>query len=114
MKKTGRITLTVVAAVAMTACSRRGPDPCQSTTFNEQACQQAVQSGGYYWNGSWVHMGYGRPYTYYYDSYRTYVSKGGTVSAEPGKSYGRPAGASPVERGGFGGIGSGHGSGSGE
>lgn len=109
MKKPQRITLTLVAAAAMVACSRRGPDPCQPAAFNEQACQDAVHAGGYYWQGSWFPLTYSHPYPYYYDSYHRYVSTGGTVVAQPGQSYGRPAGS--VERGGFGSSGEGHGSG---
>jgi hypothetical protein len=111
MKKSQRITLTLVAAAAMAACSRRGPDPCQPATFNEWACQDAVNRGGYYWNGSWNPLVYHYPYPYYYDSYHRYVSSGGHVTASPGQSYGRPGG---VTRGGFGSSGAAHSSGAGE
>lgn len=93
----------MVAAVGMAACTRRGPDPCASATFSEQACQDAVRGGGYYWHGSWVPMVYSRPYPYYYDSYRQFVAGGGHVSAP-----------SATERGGFGSIGASHGSAPGE
>ncbi|HWC98032.1 MAG TPA: hypothetical protein VG456_14830 [Candidatus Sulfopaludibacter sp.] len=112
MKKTGRITLTVVAAVGMVACSRRGPDPCESATFSEQACQDAVRSGGYYWNGSWYRVGYSHPYPYYYDGYSTYVRRGGSVATPAAGSYSSPAGS--VVRGGFGSTGASHASGGGE
>lgn len=101
--------LTVVAAAAMVACSRRGPDPCEPATFNEQACQAAVRNGGYYWQGSWYGLYYSHPYPYYYDSYHRYAASGGVVTATPGQSYGRPAGA--PERGGFGSSGAAHSSG---
>jgi hypothetical protein len=128
MKKSGRVTLTVVAVAGLAACSRR-QDPCQTAAFSEQACREAIASGGYYWRGSWVPMRYSYPYFYYYDHYRSYVSSGGAVHAAPPKVYGRPAGASSstssgssgthgtssgsssssgVERGGFGSTGGGH------
>lgn len=116
MRKSAKVTLTIVAAMGLAACNRR-QDPCNQATFNEQACQDAVRSGGYYWRGSWVPMMYHNPYPYYYDSYRGYVSRGGTVHAAPGVTYGRPSDTSGaghtsspgVSRGGFGSIGSGHG-----
>ena len=109
MLKSARVTLTVVAVVGLASCSRRRPDPCQTTTFNEVACQDAVQHGGYYYHGSWFPMTYSNPYPYYYDSYRGYVSRGGSVASEPVGSYSRPSGAaaSGVERGGFGAHGAG-------
>ena len=73
------------------------------------ACQEAIRNGGYYYGGSWFPMTYSNPYPYYYDSYRGYVSHGGSVSTAPYASYSRPAGApaSGVERGGFGSSGGG-------
>ena len=113
MKKSAKVTLTVVAAVGMAACGRRGMDPCQQGSFNEQACDEAVRSGGYYWNGGWVPMTYHYPYPYYYDSYRSYVSRGGSVAPAVSGAYSHPS--SPgVSRGGFGSIGAGHGEGAGE
>ena len=111
MKKSTGISLTVVATVALAGCNRQRVDPCSQATFNEQACQQAVNQGGYYWRGSWVPMPYTHPYPYYYDSYRSYVSRGGSVRAAPSESYGKTFGhgVTSVPRGGFGGIGSGHG-----
>lgn len=117
MKKSAKVTITVVAAMGLAMCGRRRLDPCSPGTFNEMACQDAVRSGGYYWQGSWFPMTYSYPYPYYFDSYRRYVSSGGTVVSAPGQSYGRPGASAPgssgVERGGFGSTGSGHGSGSG-
>jgi hypothetical protein len=105
MKKSTKVTLTIVAAVGLASCGRSRRDPCEQAYFNDYACQDAIRSGGYYWGGSWVPMGYGYPYPYYYDHYRSYVNRGGRViSASPG-SYARPSG---VTRGGFGSTGSGH------
>ena len=120
MKRSAQVTLTVVAAVGLSACGRERRDPCEAASFDDAACRQAVASGGYFWYGAWVPMRYNRPYPYFYDRYRDYQSRGGTVVAAPGKAYGRtatspggsPAGgvASPaVTRGGFGSIGAGHG-----
>jgi len=119
MKKSVKVTITAVAAMGLALCGRRHSDPCTAETFNEMACQEAVRSGGYYWQGAWFPMMYSYPYPYYYDSYRRRVSSGGTVVSAPGQSYGRPGvsapgaagGSSGVERGGFGSTGSGHGAG---
>ena len=111
MRKSARVTLTLVAAVALAGCGRRRVDPCQEATFNEQSCQDAVRSGGYYWGGTWYPMRYGQPYPYYYDRYRGYTSSGGAVTAAPAESYGRPG--SSVVRGGFGSSGAAHGAESG-
>jgi hypothetical protein len=115
MKKSAKVTLTAVAAMGLAACGRHRPDPCEAATFNEQACQQAVHDGGYYWNGSWFPMIYHYPYPYYYDSYRSHVSSGHAVVAAPAGAYSHPATSAPVspgvERGGFGATGAGHGAG---
>jgi len=116
MKKSAKVTLTAVAAMGLAMCGRRHPDPCSAATFNQMACEEAVRSRGYYWQGTWYPMTYSYPYPYYYDSYRRYTSSGGTVVSAPGISYGRPSAAAPaassgVERGGFGSTGSSHGGG---
>ena len=112
MKKSTKVSLTVVAAMGLTACHRR-VDPCESTYFDAQACQNAVQGGGYYWRGSWYPMVYHYPYPYYYDSYRTYVQRGGTVRSAPSGSYSHPSAGAPssTPRGGFGSTGASHSSG---
>ena len=118
MKKSTKVTLTVVAAMGLASCGRSHRDPCQSESFNEMACQDAVRSGGYYWGGSWYPMSYHYPYPYYYDHYRTHVSSGGRVFTSPSGSYARPGTgggttSSPgVTRGGFGSTGAGHSAGS--
>lgn len=110
MKRSSKVTLTVVAAMGLASCSRRR-DPCDSQYFNEAACSEAVRSGGYYWNGGWVPMMYHYPYPYYYDSYRSYVSRGGRVYGAGG-SYARPSAApAGAVRGGFGSTGAAHGAG---
>ena len=115
MKKSAHVTLMSVAVMGLAACGRHRADPCEAATFNEQACQQAVRDGGYYWNGSWFPIVYHYPYPYYYDSYRRYSSSGHAVVPAPAGAYGHPAAGAPaaggVERGGFGSTGAGHGAG---
>jgi len=110
MRKSTRVALTLVGAVALAGCGRRHLDPCDSASFDELACQDAVRSGGYYWGGTWYPMQYHYPYPYYYDQYRSYVVRGGTVTAAPGGSYAHPG----VVRGGFGSTGAAHGAAGGE
>ena len=111
MKRSSQVTLTVVAAMGLVACSRRY-DPCEARYFDAAACADAVRGGGYYWHGSWYPMTYHYPYPYYYDAYRTHVSRGGSVLAAPAGSYGRPGATAPSSggtvRGGFGSTGAGH------
>jgi hypothetical protein len=99
MKRSTQVTLTIVAAMGLASCSRRR-DPCEAQYFNEMACQEAVRAGGYHWGGTWYPMMYHYPYPYYYDSYRTHVSRGGRVFSAPSGSY------SPTARSGFGSTGS--------
>src|ERR1035437_1278567 len=122
MKKSAKVTLTVVAAVGLASCGRSRRDPCDQSFFDEMACQDAVRGGGYYYGGSWYPMGYSNPYPYYYDHYRTYLGGGGRVVGAPAGRYGRPGGPTPppgttsspgVVRGGFGSTGAAHSSGSG-
>jgi hypothetical protein len=104
MKKSAQVTLTLVATLGLAACNRR-QDPCESASFSEQVCQDAVRNNGYYWRGSWIPMTYHYPYPYYYDSYRSYAAKGGAMHAAPAGSYSASHG---VSRGGFGSTGAGH------
>src|SRR6185369_12232162 len=130
MKKSTRVTLTVVAAVGLASCGRRRMDPCQPSYFNQQACQEAIDGRGYYWGGTWYPMVYSHPYPYYFDSYRSYTSGGGRVYTAPSEAYrrstttssggssatGSSSSSTPssgVTRGGFGSTGSSHGSSSG-
>jgi hypothetical protein len=100
MKKSGQVTLTIVAAMALAGCGRRY-DPCDAASFNDLACQEAIAQGGYHYNGLWYARHYTHPYPYYYDSYHTYVSRGGAIHSSG--SYAHPSG---VSRGGFGSTGS--------
>ena len=116
MKRSAKVTLTVVAAVGLSSCGRRRMDPCDSATFNDLACQEAVTGGGYYWGGSWYPMTYHYPYPYYYDSYHGYVSRDGIVRpaadrySRPaaGRQFGGSSAPHGVTRGGFGSTGASH------
>jgi hypothetical protein len=114
MRDSVQVTLTVVAGVALAACgpaTAKRANPCDAATFSDQACQDAIAKGGYFWNGSWYPMNYSHPYPYYYGSYQAYIANGGTVVAAPASAYSPAAGA--VERGGFGEAGAAHGAGEG-
>ena len=106
MKKSGQVTLTILAAVALAGCGRRY-DPCDARYFNEPACQDAIRQGGYYYHDVWYRGAYIHPYPYYYNSYHTHVLLGGSSHSASYGSYSHSS--SGVSRGGFGSTGS-HGS----
>jgi hypothetical protein len=108
MKKSSKVTLTILATVALAGCGRRY-DPCDSRYFNDLACQDAVRQGGYYYHDVWYRSTYDRPYTYYYNSYHSYIATGGHSSSHSYSSYSHSSSSSSVSRGGFGSTGS-HGS----
>ena len=83
MKKSVAVRLTVVAAVGIAARAQPRQDPCSAATFNEQACQAALQNGGYCWNGRWVGLKYHYAFPYYYDAYLDYLTTGGV--SRPGR-----------------------------
>lgn len=109
MKRSSKVTLTVVAAMGLASCARRH-DPCESSYFDPTACADAIRGGGYYWHGGWVPMTYSYPYPYYFDAYRSHVARGGKVFGTGG-AYAHPAAGGTV-RGGFGSTGAAHGAGS--
>ena len=113
MKRSASVSLTVVAAVSMAARGQQRLDPCAAASFNEQACQAAIQSRGYCWNGRWVPLKYHYPFPYYYDAYQDYAANGGVVNAAVVGSCGPPApvvfGAHGAAHGGFGATGVCHG-----
>ena len=111
MRKPVRIFLTAGAAAALLACGRRAPDPCEAAYFDDAACRNAVASGGYYWNGSWHMMHYSHPYPFYFDTYRSYRMRGGSVYVAPPGSYSHSASPSVggADHGGFGGAAAAHG-----
>jgi hypothetical protein len=103
MKKSARVTLTVVAAVGWAARAQQAPNPCEPANFNEKACQGAVKSHGYCSDGAWVPQTY-QKYPYYYDIYQAYTAAGGIVTAAPVETC-RRAGHASWGHGGFGAIG---------
>jgi hypothetical protein len=111
MKKSVAVRLTVVAAVGIAARAQPRQDPCSAATFNEQACQAAVQNRGYCWNGRWVGLKYHYPFPYYYDAYLDYVSTGGVSSPAAVVSCGPThrffSAAHGISRAGFGSSGGG-------
>jgi hypothetical protein len=114
MKRSSKVTLTVVAAMGLAGCARRY-DPCEAQYFNPTACNDAVVGGGYFWHGSWYPMRYAYAYPVYFNNYQRHVASGGKIFGTPAGTYARPAGgvhtSGTVTRGGFGGIGGGHSSG---
>jgi hypothetical protein len=94
MKKSTRVTLTVLAGVGC-AAAQQAADPCGPGTFNPAACHAAVKAHGYCEGNVWVPQQY-QQYPYYYDLYRTYSAAGGTVM---------PAPTGACRAGGFGGHG---------
>ncbi len=119
MKKSAAVRLTVLAGVVLGAQAGQHLDPCAAATFNEQACQSAIQNRGYCWNGRWVRMKYRQPFPYYYDTYQQFVAGGGVAYAGSFETCDVPAvyggGWSWFgvhgHHGGFGATGSGHGHG---
>jgi hypothetical protein len=98
MKKSVRVTLTVLATMAC-AYSQQAGDPCGPTSFNPKACKTAVKAHGFCDGATWVAQQYDK-YPYYYGRYQAYLSGGGLVTpAAPGSCR------APVVRGGFGATG---------
>ncbi len=92
MKKSASIQLVFLNSLILgaVACNDAAPpaiDPCSTRTFNQPACEQAVQGGGYRYHGAWIPMMYLSPYPFYFSRYNSYVSRGGTVYSAPMSSY---------------------------
>ena len=101
LRKSTRVVLTVAAAMAVSA---QAQDPCETSTFNGQACQLAIRHNGYCSGGAWARMSYQWPYPYYYNAYSAFVSGGGL--AAPSRIENCPA-PGRFSRGGFGSTGAG-------
>jgi hypothetical protein len=92
MKKSSNIQLLflnslVLSAVACDSASPPMVDPCNQATFNQPACEIAIQNRGYHYHGAWIPMIYPNPYFFYFNSYNSYVARGGTVYSAPMSSY---------------------------
>ena len=110
--KSAQVTLTIVASIGLAARAQPRTDPCSPFNFNEKGCQAAVEQGGYCSGGGWVAGAYHEQYPYYYDTYRNYVSAGGTVTPARIERCRRSGGgghgfAAFIGRGGFGATGHG-------
>lgn len=103
MKRSTKVTLTVVAAMGLAGCTRHY-DPCEASYFDAAACNDAVIGGRYWWHGSWYPMRYRYAYPYYYDSYQRHVASGGRVYGAPAGTYARPANPGPGKQFGTGGA----------
>jgi hypothetical protein len=116
-RRSAAVPLTIVPAlaalVAATGCSRRvAYDPCEPVSYQQVACDSAVAHHGYWYGGSWYARTYPYLPLYYYSHYNSYLAGGGRVRSISPTVY-SPSVAAPsranVVRGGFGGIGMGHG-----
>ena len=56
-------------------------DPCEAASFNEQACQAAIPSRGYCWNGRWVRLKTTFPTPIITKPIRSVLANGGVVNA---------------------------------
>jgi len=93
MKRSRKVEIALVAGLAMAGCGRRTYDPCAPEMFNPQACQDAIANNGYYSGGRWYPHTYIGGYPYFYNSYNSYVQRGGSVTNVPASQWTRPAGA---------------------
>jgi len=117
-RRSAAVPLTIVPAlaalVAATGCSsdRVAYDPCEPVSYQQMACDSAVAHRGYWYSGTWYPHTYAYLPLYYFGNYNSYVARGGRVRSISPTVY-SPSVSSPsrpnVVRGGFGGIGEGHG-----
>ena len=91
MKKSAHIQLLFLNSLVLSAvaCDNAQPtvDPCNQQTFNQPACEVAIQNRGYHYHGAWIPMIYPSPYPFYLSGYNSYVARGGTVYSAPMSSY---------------------------
>ena len=99
MRRSRKVEIALVAGLAMSGCGRRAYDPCAPQTFNEFACQEAVNHNGYYYGGQWYPHTYYGGYTSYYNGYHSYVSSGGSVTTVSPSQWGRPGQAASTAAG---------------
>jgi hypothetical protein len=102
-----------LAALVGVGCSQRVPmDPCEAETYSQVACENAVANSGYWNNGHWYAHAYPFAAMYYLNRHSSFVAGGGRLRSVSPSVY-VPHTAVPsrpgVVRGGFGGIGTGHG-----
>jgi hypothetical protein len=104
----------LAALVTSAACSPRAKplDPCEPENYTKVACESAVTNRGYWYGGTWYPHVYSYAALYYLTRHNSFVSGGGRVRSISPTVY-SPRVSVPsrpgVVRGGFGGIGAGHG-----
>ena len=92
MKRSTNIQLVFLNSLILgaVACDNNAPpaiDPCNQRTFNQPACEMAIQNHGYHYHGAWIPFFYPSPYPFYLNGYNSYVARGGAVYAVPMSSY---------------------------
>jgi len=103
-----------LAAVVVTACgTRTNPiDPCEADSYRQATCDSAVTNRGYWYGGTWYPHVYSYAPLWYLSRHNTFLAGGGRIRSVSPTVY-SPRVAVPsrpsVVRGGFGGIGAGHG-----
>ena len=103
VKRSKRVTLTVVAVMGLAGRGLEAADPCDASTFNGKACKIALKQGGYCFNGETRVVNYPESYPYYYNLYQLHVMQGGAVTPAVVDPCTRHWGGSHgVSRGGFG------------
>jgi len=91
MKRSRKVEIALVAGLAMSGCGRR--DPCAPQTFNQDACQDAINHNGYYYGGHWYSHSYSGGFSSYYNDYYYYVRGGGNVTQIAPSEWSVPNGA---------------------
>jgi hypothetical protein len=91
MKKSASIKLVFVNTIVLgvSGCDSEPPpvDPCNSNTFNQAACEVAVQNRGYHYHGAWIPMVYPSPFLFYYAGYTRQLGAGRPVISAPRSVY---------------------------
>jgi hypothetical protein len=82
MKKSGRVTLTILAGIGCGAHAQQSSNPCLPGSFNAAACKTAVKFHGYCDGATFVPQNF-QKYPYYYGASQAYASGGGVVMAAP-------------------------------
>ena len=117
-RRSAAVPLTIVPAlaalVAATGCSRRvAYDPCEPVSYQQVACDSAVAHHGYWYGGRWYAARLSVPAVCTTTATTTAISAGGGRVRSISPTVYSPSVAAPsrtsVVRGGFGGIGAGHG-----
>ena len=89
MKKSSRVTLTILAGAGCIAHAQQASNPCAPGSFDPGACKTAVKRQGYCDGSTWVPQTFQR-YPYYYGAYQTYSTAGGVVTPPPPSSCRAP------------------------